>query len=183
MINFERLTMKATEALRLAANDARGRGNPEVDGPHLLGALLEQEEGIVLPVLQKIGVQVDGVRARVQERIGRLAKVSGGADPTLSRELRAALEAAEKKARELGDEYVSTEHFLVGLASARGDARAILEEAGADEDTVLEALDTVRGSHRVTDQTPEDTYRALARYSRDLTDLARQGKLDPVIGR
>ncbi|MEZ4414254.1 MAG: ATP-dependent chaperone ClpB [Gemmatimonadota bacterium] len=183
MINFERLTVKATEALRAAANDARARGNPEVDGPHLLAALLEQEEGIVLPILQKIGVPVDGVRRRVEERIGRLSKVSGGADPSLSRELRDALEKAEKKAREFGDEYVSTEHFLVGLAATKGDAQRILEESGASEATVVEALEAVRGSHRVTDQTPEDTYRALARFSRDLTDLARSGKLDPVIGR
>jgi ATP-dependent Clp protease ATP-binding subunit ClpB len=183
MINFERLTVKAAEALQAAAGDARTRGNPEIDGVHLLGALLQQEEGIVIPVLHKIGVQVDAVRARVTAEIERLPKVTGGTEPRISRDLNTALEDAEAKARSLGDEYVSTEHFLVGLAGKKGDAGRLLAESGVSEADVLEALEAVRGSHRVTDQTPEDKYQALARYSRDLTDLARRGKLDPVIGR
>ncbi len=183
MLSFDRLTVKAAEAIQGAAASARQRGNPEVDGLHLLGALLDQEEGIVIPVLRKIGVAVEPVRADVVERLERLAKVSGGADPGLSRDLRRAFEHAESRARELGDEYVSTEHLLLGLSAEKGDAKEVLSRAGAEEATVLEALEAVRGSHRVTDQNPEDKYRAIERFSRDLTDLARRGKLDPVIGR
>ena len=183
MISFDRLTVKAGEALQAAATDARQRGNPEIDGVHLLGALITQEDGVVIPVLQKIGVPVATVSDRVKERIERFAKVSGGAEARIGRELTSALEHAEKQAGKLGDEYVSTEHFLIGLTGKKGDAKNILAEAGATEEAVLEALESVRGSHRVTDQTPEDKYQALTRYSRDLTDLARQGKLDPVIGR
>ena len=183
MLSFDRLTVKAAEAIQAAATDARARGNPEVDSAHLLGALLDQEEGIVIPVLQKIGVAVEPVRAQVRQHVERLSKVSGGSDPGVSRELRGALDRAEAKARELGDEYVSTEHLLLGLAAKNGDARKALSAAGADEAAVLEALEAVRGSYRVTDQNPEDKFKALERYSRDLTDLARQGKLDPVIGR
>ncbi len=183
MIHFDRLTVKAGEALQAAASEARQRGNPEIDGVHLLAALLDQEGGIVVPVLQKIGVPVTDVLSKVSDRIDRLAKVTGGSDPRLGRELTSALEYAEKKAGTLGDEYVSTEHFLIGLTGKKGDAKRILGEAGATEEAVLQALEAVRGSHRVMDQTPEDKYQALQRFSRDLTDLARQGKLDPVIGR
>ena len=183
MISFDRLTVKAGEALQAAASEARQRGNPEIDGVHLLLALLDQEGGIVVPVLQKIGVSVPSVREQVVDRIERLAKVTGGADARLGRELTVALEHAEKQAGSLGDEYVSTEHFLIGLTGKKGDARDILAQAGATESAVLEALEAVRGSHRVMDQTPEDKYQALQRFSRDLTELARKGKLDPVIGR
>jgi len=183
MLSFDRLTVKAAEAIQAAAADARGRGNPEVDTAHLLAALLDQEDGIVIPVLQKIGVSVDAVRTQTQAKIDRLAKVSGGSDPRMNRDLAAALQHAEDKARELGDEYVSTEHLLIGLAAKAGDAQTVLKGAGAGTDGVLEALEAVRGSHRVTDQNPEDKYQALERFSRDLTELARSGKLDPVIGR
>ena len=183
MLNFDRLTVKAGEALQRAATDARRRGNPDVHGVHLLAALLEQEEGIVTPVLQKLGVPVDRVRTRTAEAIERMARTQGGADPRLSRDLTRALDVAEAQARELGDEYISTEHFLLGLTEEKDDAGRILRDAGATLASVREALDAVRGTHRVTDQTPEEKYQALARFSRDLTDLARRGKLDPVIGR
>ncbi len=183
MVSFDRLTVKASEALQAAGVDARKRGNPEVDDVHLLRALLDQPEGVVVPVLQKIGVSTDTVSTQVGESIDRLAKVTGGPDPRMSRELRDALDYAEEKARELKDEYVSTEHLLIGLTATKGAAKTILTDAGAGETQVLEALEAVRGSHRVTDQNPEDKYQAVARFSRDLTDLARQGKLDPVIGR
>ena len=182
-MDLNRLTVKATEALRVAAGDARSRGNPEVDTAHLLAALLEQEEGIVLPILQKVGVSVSDVQRGVAEKIARLSKVSGGADAGLSRDLRDALSLAERTAKELGDEYVSTEHFLVGLTGSPGDAQAVLNAAGVRSETVIEALNAVRGPHRVTDQNPEDKYQALERFGRDLTEVARQGKLDPVIGR
>ena len=183
MLSFDRLTVRAGEALQAASTDARRRGNPDIHGVHLLLALLGQEEGIVTPVLQKLGVGVDQVRARTEEAIARMARVEGGSEPRLSRDLTRALDVAEAQARDLGDEYVSTEHFLLGLTEEKDDAGKALRDVGATLASVREALEAVRGTHRVTDQTPEDKYQALARYSRDLTDLARQGKLDPVIGR
>jgi ATP-dependent Clp protease ATP-binding subunit ClpB len=183
MLSAERLTVKAGEALQGAAADARRRGNPEIHGVHLLGALLDQEEGIVVPILQKLEVAVPLVRQRVTEALDRMARVEGGAEPNLSRDLRKALQGAEDVSRELGDEYVSTEHFLLGLTGEKDDAGRILRDAGATLAEVKGALESVRGSHRVTDDTPEDSYRALARFSKDLTEMARRGKLDPVIGR
>jgi ATP-dependent Clp protease ATP-binding subunit ClpB len=183
MLSPERLTVKAGEALQAAAAEARRRGNAEIHGVHLLGALLEQQEGIVVPILQKLEIPVALVRQRVGEALDRMARVEGGAEPNLSRDLRKALHSAEDVSRELGDEYVSTEHLLLGLTGEKDDAGRILREAGASLAEVRAALESVRGSHRVTDDTPEDSYRALARFSKDLTELARRGKLDPVIGR
>src|SRR5688500_7802780 len=177
MLSFDRLTVKAGEALQAAAGESRKRGNPEVHGVHLLSALLDQQEGIVVPVLQKLGLQVPLIRQRTEEAIGKLARVEGGSEPRLARALNKALDVADEEARRLGDEYVSTEHFLLGLADESDDAGRILRESGAGRDKVGEALEAVRGPHRVTDQSPEDKYQALARYSRDLTDLARRGKL------
>ncbi len=183
MLSFDRLTVKAAEAVQAAAAESRRRGNPEIAGVHLLHALLAQEEGIVVPVLQKLGLQVPLVRERTDEALSRYARVEGGAEPRISRDLNKALDKAEEHARSLGDEYVSTEHLLLGLSEEKDDAGRILREAGATADKVREALDAVRGSHRVTDQSPEEKYQALEKYSKDLTALARQGKLDPVIGR
>ena len=122
MINFDRLTVKSAEAIQQAANTARQAGNPQVEDLHLLDALLEQEEGIVVPMLQKVGTNVARLREELGRAMGRLAKQSGGAQPTLSRELNEILDQAEKHARELGDEYVSTEHLLLGLAEKKDDA-------------------------------------------------------------
>jgi ATP-dependent Clp protease ATP-binding subunit ClpB len=183
MLSAERLTVRAAEALQTAAAEARRRASPEIHGVHLLHALLEQEEGIVVPILQKLEIPVSLVRRRAVEALDRMARVEGGAEPNLSRDLRKALDAAEDVSKELGDEYVSTEHLLLGLTGEKDDAGRILRDAGANLAEVRAALEAVRGSHRVTDDTPEDSYRALARYSRDLTEQARRGKLDPVIGR
>jgi ATP-dependent Clp protease ATP-binding subunit ClpB len=183
MLSADRLTVKAAEALQGAAADARRRGNPEIHGVHLLDALLSQEEGIVVPILQKLEVPVHLVGERVADALNAMARVEGGAEPNLSRDLRGALDSAEDVSRELGDEYVSTEHLLLGLTGEKNDAGRILRDAGATLSEVTAALEAVRGSHRVTDATPEDSYRALARFSRDLTEQARRGKLDPVIGR
>ena len=183
MINPDRLTVKSTEALNEAISAARRAGNPLVYDAHLLLALLGQDESIVVPILQKIGVNVPGVRAGLEREVARFPKQTG-AQPTLSRELNAVLDKAEEDARTLGDEYVSTEHFLLALADAKGtESRTILTAVGATKDALLEALQSVRGSHRVTDQSPENQYQALQRYTRDLTEAARKGKLDPVIGR
>ena len=183
MLSFDRLTVKAGEAIQEAAAGARRRGTPEIEGVHLLEALLHQEEGIVTPVLLKIGAPVPLVEERVTKVLEARPRVSGGADPTVARDLNRALDESDAQARALGDEYVSTEHLLLGLTEEKGDAGRILREVGATQERVLEALASVRGSHRVTDQNPEDKYRALERYSRDLTALAREGRLDPVIGR
>jgi ATP-dependent Clp protease ATP-binding subunit ClpB len=184
MINFDRLTVKSAEGLQAAANTARQAGNPTVEDVHLLDALLAQEEGIVVPVLQKVGVNVTGLRAELAGALKRLPTQYGGSQPSISRELNEILDRAEKEARDLKDEYISTEHLLLGLAERKGStSRDLLSAQGATRETLLEALQQVRGAHRVTDQTPETQYQALQRFSIDLTERARRGKLDPVIGR
>lgn len=185
MINFDRLTVKSAEALQEAAVMARRAGNPAIEDVHLLDALLSQEEGIVVPVLQKVGVSISHLREQLRAALGRLARQSGAsAQPTISRELNAILDRAEQEARELKDEYISTEHLLLGLAHEPGSTtRDLLSAAGASREDLLQALQQVRGSHRVTDQTPEEKYQAVQRFSIDLTERARSGKLDPVIGR
>src|SRR6266508_4011236 len=175
MIRPDRLTVKAAEALQQAASLARSRGNPVVNDAHLFHALLEQDEGIVVPLLQKAGLNVAQIRADTEREIDRFPKQSGDAgEPTLSRELSHVLDRADEEAQSLGDAYVSTEHLLLALAEEKGaTARQLLSAAGAG----------VRGAHRVTDQEPEQKYQALQRFTRDLTELARKGKVDPVIGR
>jgi ATP-dependent Clp protease ATP-binding subunit ClpB len=183
MINPDRLTVKASEAVNEAVDLARRSGNPLVYDLHLLLALLTQDEGIVVPVLQKLGVSVAQLRETVGREMARYPKQSN-AQPTLSRELNQVFDRAEADSRELGDEFVSTEHFLLALSDVKGtESKALLAAAGATHGDLLEALQSVRGSHRVTDQTPENQYQALQRYTRDLTEAARKGKLDPVIGR
>ncbi|MFN8667613.1 MAG: ATP-dependent chaperone ClpB [Gemmatimonadaceae bacterium] len=183
MINPDRLTVKSTEALNEALALARRNGNPLVYDLHLLHALLGQDEGIVVPILQKMGVQVPSLREGVEREMARYPKQTG-AQPSLSREMTQIVDRAEEEARGLGDDFVSTEHLLLALADVKGtESRGLLAAAGADRAELLAALQAVRGSHRVTDQTPEDKYQALQRFTRDLTEQARKGKLDPVIGR
>jgi ATP-dependent Clp protease ATP-binding subunit ClpB len=185
MIRPERLTIKAAEALQQAAAHARARGNPVVNDAHLFLALLEQDEGIVVPLLQKSGLNVTQLRAETEREVERFPKQSGAtAEPTLSRELTHVLDRADRHAKDLGDAYVSTEHLLLALAEQQGaTARQLLAAAGVDKDELLAALERVRGAHRVTDQEPEQKYQALERFTRDLTEVARKGKLDPVVGR
>jgi len=185
MIKPDRLTVKASEALQEAASLARARGNPVINDAHLFLALLSQDEGIVVPLLQKAGLNVTQLAADTQREIERFPKQSGStAEPTLSRELSRLLDRAEEEAKGLGDAYVSTEHLLLALAQEKGTtARQLLSAAGVDRDDLLAALQGVRGAHRVTDQEPEQKYQALERFARDLTEQARKGKLDPVIGR
>ncbi|MGH7483131.1 MAG: Clp protease N-terminal domain-containing protein, partial [Longimicrobiales bacterium] len=184
MLNFDRLTIKAGEALQEAANEGRRRGNPALEDVHLLSALLSQEETVVVPILQKVGVTVSRLGERLEAALEKLPKQTGGATPNVSRELNKVLDHADEEAKRLGDEYVSAEHLLLALAAEKGSTtKDLLAEQGATRDALGEALEAVRGSHRVTDQDPEQKYRALERFSRDQTDVARQGKLDPVIGR
>jgi ATP-dependent Clp protease ATP-binding subunit ClpB len=183
MLNPDRLTVKTAEALNEAVALARRAGNPLVYDAHLLLALLQQDEGIVTPILQKLGVNVADFRRRVETEAGRYPKQSD-AQPTVSRELNQVLDRADADARELGDEYVSTEHLLLALSDVKGtESYGLLRGVGASRDQVKQALQQVRGSHTVTDQNPEEKYQALARFSTDLTERARRGKLDPVIGR
>ncbi|HET7230213.1 MAG TPA: ATP-dependent chaperone ClpB [Longimicrobium sp.] len=183
MINPDRLTVKSGEALQDAMSRAQRAGNPQIEDLHLLQALLEQEEGIIVPILQKVGVNVARLRAETDAAAARLPKQSGGSAPHISRELNAVLDQAEAEARELKDEYVSTEHMLVALAEKGSSTAALLKAQGAARKTLLEALEQVRGPHHVTDQNPEEKFQALQRFSVDLTERARRGKLDPVIGR
>ncbi len=180
---MERLTIKAAEALGAAAAAARRGGHPETGGVHLLKALLEQQEGVAPPVLRKMEVAEARVARAAAAALEKLPRATGGGAPAASRSLRTALDAADRAASRLGDAYVSTEHLLLGLAAAKGAAARILAEHGATAERLEAALDAVRGSHRVTDQSPEDQFQALAKYSRDLTEMARRGKLDPVVGR
>jgi len=184
MIQPDRLTVKAAEALQQAASLARSKGNPVINDAHLFYALLQQEEGIVVPLLQKAGLNVTQLQAETEREIERFPKQSGGSDPTISRELSRVLDRADEESQSLGDAYVSTEHLLLALAEEKGtSARQLLSAAGVSRNDLLAALEGVRGAHRVTDQEPENKYQALQRFTRDLTEIARKGKLDPVIGR
>jgi len=185
MIRPERLTIKAQEAFRDAGEDARRRGNPVVNDAHLFLALLSQPEGVVQPLLQKAGLNVTGLTQATEREIARFpTQQGGGAEPTFSREVNRAFDRAEQEAKGLGDQYVSTEHLLLALAEEKGTtARALLSAQNVSADDLRAALQEVRGSHRVTDQSPEEKYQALERYTRNLTAQARAGKLDPVIGR
>ena len=182
-MNPERLTERSTEAFNEALAFARKSGNPLVYDSHLLRALLDQEESIVVPILKQVGVDVDALKAAVDTELARYPKQSD-ANPSWSRELQGVYDEADKQAKALGDEYISTEHLLVALAGTKGAASvALLKTAGTTPAKLASALKTVRGAHKVTDQNPENQYQALAKFTRDLTDLARKGKLDPVIGR
>ena len=184
-MNPERLTLKANQAVQRSAALANERGNPVINDAHLFMALLDQDEGIVVPILQKAGVNVVDLRANAEREIDRLPKQEGGSSqPSLAREYSQALAKADDLAKGLGDAYVSTEHLLIALVETKGTtARELLSANKIDSKTLLEAMDAIRGSHRVSSAEPEDQYQALERYTKDLTQLARQGKLDPVIGR
>src|SRR6202171_1933265 len=184
-MNFNKLTVKAQEAVGEAQSLARGAGNPETTPEHLLLALLRQEGGIVTPILNKLGLQPARIEAELAAEVAKYSKVGGAsAEPMVSAELRKVFDAAFNAATQFNDEYVSTEPALRALAQVKGaTASKILSRHGAVPDALLKALQSVRGTQRVTDQNPEDKYQALERYGRDLTEMARRGKLDPVIGR
>jgi ATP-dependent Clp protease ATP-binding subunit ClpB len=181
----EKLTRKSQEALSEAVKHAAAAGNPSVEGLHLLGALLEQEGGTADPLLRAVGADPGALLKTVNDQIARLPQAAGAtvSAPQTSRQLLAALATAGKRAREMQDDYVSTEHLLVGLATDGGEAATLLRQAGAGPEQLVAAFDQVRGHARVTSQDPEGTYQALEKYGVDLTRSAREGKLDPVIGR
>ncbi|HEX4823739.1 MAG TPA: ATP-dependent chaperone ClpB [Candidatus Polarisedimenticolaceae bacterium] len=182
-MRMDRLTIKAQEALQEASAAAQSHGHPEIGPLHLLLALTSQQDGIVAPILEKLGADPRAVTARTEERLGSIPRVSGGSELGMSRGVVEILQSAEKAAKEFQDEYVSTEHLLLAIVRGKSEAAEILRQLGATPDNILHALREVRGASRVTDQNPEAKYQALQRYAKDLTDLARRGKLDPVIGR
>jgi len=184
-IRWDKFTVKGQEAVQRASELASEHGNPELLPLHMLAALVEDREGIVPPVLEKIGIGVQSVLNDVYKEMDRLPKVSGGAaQPTMSQGVNQLLDRAFKEADNFKDEYVSTEHLLLAATELKRDAaQEILARHGANHDAILRALTAVRGSQKVTDQNPEAKYQALERYAKDLTELARRGKLDPVIGR
>jgi ATP-dependent Clp protease ATP-binding subunit ClpB len=187
---WEKLTVKSQQAVQAAASLAAENGNPEVLPMHLLAALLEDREGVVLPVLEGAGVRVQQILTGANAAIAKLPKVSGSnAQPAMAASLHKVLDRASKEADSFKDEFISTEHLLLALTEAPkigsqpDPTRDALAAMGATHDAVLKALSAVRGSQRVTDQNPEAKFQALEKYGKDLTDLARKGKLDPVIGR
>jgi ATP-dependent Clp protease ATP-binding subunit ClpB len=179
------LTSRSTQAVSSAVKNAAERGNPSVEPAHLTVALLDDTEGLTRPVLQKLGVDPTTVRAEAQRLVDQLPAASGStvASPATSRGVLAVLAAAEREARDRGDEYVSTELLLLALAQNGGDVADMLSRHGVTASALTEALQSVRGSTRVTNPDPEGTFEALAKYSTDLTAAARDGKIDPVIGR
>jgi ATP-dependent Clp protease ATP-binding subunit ClpB len=181
-MRFDKFTVKAQEAVVRAQESAQQADHAEVTPLHLLSALLAETDGVVIPILQKLGSDPERLRQNVLADLDRLPKATG-TQTGISRSLNDVFTAAQKEADRLKDEYVSTEHLLLGLSQAKGEVKTILSAAGVNHDTILAALKDVRGGQRVTDQNPEEKYQALLRYGRDLIEMARLGKIDPVIGR
>ncbi len=183
-MRIDRYTQKMQEALQSAQDFAAQWQSPEIGNEHFLLALLDQAEGVTRPLLEKIGVSADALRSRLETELAGRPKVSGGvSDLRISNDLRRTLDSAEKEMSKLKDEYVSAEHYLLALAGENNSAAKALKELGATRDKIMQGLQQVRGSQRVTDQNPEGKYQTLEKYGRDLTQLARRGKIDPVIGR
>jgi ATP-dependent Clp protease ATP-binding subunit ClpB len=182
MIRLDKLTIKGQEALQVAQSLAETLEHPQLEPEHLLDALIQQQEGIVAPLLRKLGASPEGLHAELQKQFSSLPKVQGG-QISLSPRLDAVFRQAQAEADQFKDEYISTEHLLLALAAEDGFAGRLLRKRGVNRSEILKVLVEIRGSQRVTDPNAEEKYQALKRYARDLTDLARRGKLDPVIGR
>ena len=184
MISFERLTVKAAEALQAAISLAAGRGNPAVEDIHLLRSSLDQEGSVVAPLLGRIGVPARQVEEKLNEALERLPRQDGGSSALPSRELGQVLDVADREARDLGDQFISSEHLLLALVSKQASTTGpLLKALGATRDGLLQAIEAMRGPHRVTDREAEEKYQTVQRFTVDLTEMARHGKLDPVIGR
>jgi len=183
-MRIDRFTQKMQEALQAAQDSASQASHSEISNEHFLLALLEQQEGITRPLLEKIGVTPRNIEDALRADLSRRANVHGGhSGPGLGRELSQVLDAAQREMERMKDEYTSAEHYLLALADSSVPAARFLKQAGATRDKIMQALQQVRGSQRVTDQNPEGKYQTLEKYGRDLTQLARRGKIDPVIGR
>ena len=184
-MNTDKFTIKSQEALQRAQQLAREHGQQQIEPEHLLLAMLENQESVTFSILKKLEINPESVKRQLEAAVEKLPRVSGGGleQVYLSRRLSQVLEQALKEAAQLKDEYVSLEHLLIALVDSREGLGTILKATGMNKDQIYQVLKSIRGTQRVTDQNPEDKYQALKRYARDLTDLARRGKLDPVIGR
>ena len=183
-MQFDRFTIKSQEAISRAQAIASENGHQSIEDIHMMAAMLEQKEGIIIPVLQKLEVNIEQFRSKIDEAIKNAPKVSGGAAQIyMGSGLNNILNDAFKEAKQLKDEYVSTEHILISMAQSPGKAGEILKSYGVTRDRIYQVLVEIRGNQRITDQNPEDKYEALKRFGKDITELARNGKLDPVIGR
>ncbi|MFM2216417.1 MAG: Chaperone protein ClpB 1 [Planctomycetota bacterium] len=180
---MDKLTIKAQEAIVGAQSKAASEGNPEIDGLHLLAALLEDPSGVVVPLLKKIGAPLEKIQAATSSEMKRLPRMSGGRQPGVSANLQKSFESAASTAEGMKDEFVSTEHLLLGLCKSDKNSSELLKLFGVGEKDILQGLQTVRGSARVTDQSPEGKFQALEKYGVDLVAQAKRNKLDPVIGR
>jgi len=183
MARFDKLTLKAQEAVQAAQEAAAKRHHQQIETEHLVLALLEQADGVVGPLLKKIGADPARIKGEIDAALQVIPRVEGLVQAYLSPRLGKVFETAEAEAERLKDEYVSTEHLLIAAAESDGKEREILARHGVTKDRIFSVLVDIRGSQRVTDQNPEDKYQALERYGKDLTEAARRGKLDPVIGR
>ncbi|MEI7906964.1 MAG: Clp protease N-terminal domain-containing protein, partial [Bacteroidota bacterium] len=182
-MNFNKFTLKSQESVQNAQEIATSYGNQSLEPEHLLAALVQDSRGIIMPLLQKLGANVNYVKIKINEVIEKLPKVSG-AQQFISTSLQKVFEQAQKETENLKDDYVSTEHLLLALLDQKNNGGVkLLIDQGITKDGVMKALKEVRGTQRVTDQNPEDKYQSLEKFGRDLNDLARKGKLDPVIGR
>jgi ATP-dependent Clp protease ATP-binding subunit ClpB len=183
-MQFDKFTIKSQEALSDARNIASENGHQSIEDIHTMSAMLKQKDGIIIPVLQKLEIDPEDFRAKVDSLIKNTPKVTGGtAQLYISNDLNNILDDSFKEARQLKDEYVSTEHILISMAQSKGKIGGLLKESGVTKDRIYQILVEIRGSQRITDQNPEDKYQALQKFGKDITELARKGKLDPVIGR
>jgi len=183
-MNWEKLTIKAQEAIQEAQKKAESLGQQSIENEHLLFALISQKEGIIRPILEKLGVKADMIARDLDRELAKIPRVEGVSQTYISSRFKQTLDTAFTEAERLKDEFVSTEHLLIGIADGKeGPAAATLRIYGVTKDSIYTVLKDLRGSQRVTDQAPEEKYQALQRYCRDLTEEARKGKLDPVIGR
>ena len=180
---FDKLTVKGQEAVARAQTLATEAGNPQIEPLHMLQGLMTEDDGIVSPLLDKIGANIGQLRETVSSELGRLPSTSSGHPPGISGDLNRVLTNALSSAETMKDEFVSTEHLFLALTRVDSPAQRLLQMSGVQENDVLNALRSIRGSTRVTDQFPEDKFQALERYGVDLVEQAQQGKLDPVIGR
>jgi ATP-dependent Clp protease ATP-binding subunit ClpB len=182
-MQMDRLTTKSQEAVRAAVDRAIRNGNPELVPEHVLVAILEQRDGVGTPLIERAGAAPGAVRRDLEQKIDGLPKVSGGSQPGLGRRVNALFQKAEDEAKAHKDDFISVEHFILAAAKADKDVQAIFDRYGLSHEKLLAALTQIRGAHRVTDQEPEGKFQALEKYTRDLTELARRAKIDPVIGR
>ncbi|HAJ96086.1 MAG TPA: type VI secretion system ATPase TssH, partial [Actinobacteria bacterium] len=183
-MQFDKFTIKSQEAISGAQTAASENGHQSIEDMHLMSAMLEQEEGIIIPVLQKLEINIEELRIKIDGLIKNAPKVSGAtAQIFMGNELNNILNDALKEAQQLKDEYVSTEHILIAMARSSGKVGEILKQYGVTRDRIYKILVEIRGNQRITDQNPEDKYQALKKFGKDITELARKGKLDPVIGR